>query len=258
MRCAHATAIAARACTTSIRSSTTAASTRRPSAASARASSSRRSGWAGSQRCPMQWGGDPQSDWGGLAGCIRGMLSWAASGGAWLRDRHRRLLRRPARRRAVRPLGQAAVFASHMRFHGIGAREPWSFGERGRGPDRAALELRYRLIPYIEAAWRRPRDRPAAHPAHGARLPRAARDAGLRHAVHVRPRPAGRADPAARAGASGLAAAGRVAGLVTGERHAGSRGSSWPCPWSASRSLRARRRDPARARRSAHGRVASP
>ena len=45
---------------------------------------------------------------------------------------------------------QAAVFASHMRFHGVGAREPWSFGDDALALIRAALELRYRLIPYIE------------------------------------------------------------------------------------------------------------
>src|SRR5512146_2735312 len=39
-----------------------------------------RSAWAGSQRYPSQWGGDPQADWGGLAASIRGGLSWGMSG----------------------------------------------------------------------------------------------------------------------------------------------------------------------------------
>ncbi len=39
-----------------------------------------RSGWAGSQRFPMQWGGDPQSSWNGLAGSIIGGLSWGLTG----------------------------------------------------------------------------------------------------------------------------------------------------------------------------------
>jgi alpha-D-xyloside xylohydrolase len=111
-----------------------------------------RSAWTGSQRCPVQWGGDPQTDWGGLAGSIRGMLSWAASGtpyyatdiGGFYGDQ-------PDAELFVRWC-QAAVFASHMRFHGIGSREPWSFGEATLAHLRAALELRYRLIPYIEAA----------------------------------------------------------------------------------------------------------
>jgi alpha-D-xyloside xylohydrolase len=39
-----------------------------------------RAGWSGSQRYPIQWGGDPQSDWEGLAASIRGGLSWGMSG----------------------------------------------------------------------------------------------------------------------------------------------------------------------------------
>ena len=39
-----------------------------------------RAAWAGSQRYPIGWGGDPQSDWEGLAASIRGGLSWGMSG----------------------------------------------------------------------------------------------------------------------------------------------------------------------------------
>ena len=39
-----------------------------------------RAGWTGSQRYPVQWGGEPQSDWEGLAASIRGGLSWGMSG----------------------------------------------------------------------------------------------------------------------------------------------------------------------------------
>lgn len=108
-----------------------------------------RSGWAGSQRYPLQWGGDPQSDWGGLAGSIRGMLSWACSGVPfYATDIGGFYGGQPDPELFVR-WTQAAVFASHMRFHGIGAREPWSFGE-ALSFVRTALELRYALIPYIE------------------------------------------------------------------------------------------------------------
>ncbi len=109
-----------------------------------------RSGWTGSQRYPVQWGGDPQSDWGGLAGSIRGMLSWSCSGVPfYATDIGGFYGGQPDPELFVR-WTQAAVFASHMRFHGIGAREPWSFGEDALGLVRRALELRYALIPYIE------------------------------------------------------------------------------------------------------------
>lgn len=109
-----------------------------------------RSGWAGSQRYPVQWGGDPQADWGGLASSVRGMLSWATSGAPhYATDIGGFYGEQPDAELFVR-WSQAAVFASHMRFHGMGAREPWSFGEGALAHVRAALELRYGLIPYIE------------------------------------------------------------------------------------------------------------
>ena len=109
-----------------------------------------RSGWLGSQNYPAQWGGDPQADWGGLAGSLAGALSWASSGnpcyatdiGGFYGDRRDEEL-------FIR-WTQFAVFASHMRFHGIGLREPWSYGERADQIAGQFVELRYRLLPYIE------------------------------------------------------------------------------------------------------------
>jgi alpha-D-xyloside xylohydrolase len=110
-----------------------------------------RAAWAGSQRYPAQWGGDPQADWGGLAASIRGGLSWGLTGapyyatdvGGFYGDRRDPLL-------YVR-WAQASVFSAHMRLHGIGAREPWSYGPEAERAAMAALELRYRLLPYL---WR--------------------------------------------------------------------------------------------------------
>jgi alpha-D-xyloside xylohydrolase len=111
-----------------------------------------RAGWAGAHRVPVQWGGDPQADWGGFSASIRGMLSWAASGNPWYAtDIGGFYGDQPDAELFVR-WTQAAVFASHMRFHGIGAREPWSFGTDALALVRQALELRYALIPYIETA----------------------------------------------------------------------------------------------------------
>jgi alpha-D-xyloside xylohydrolase len=110
-----------------------------------------RDGWIGAQRYPLGWGGDPQSDWGGLACSIRGGLSWGMSGvplhatdvGGFYGDQ-------PDAELFLRWVA-AAVFASHFRFHGIGAREPWAFGDEAEVIARGWLELRYRLIPYL--AW---------------------------------------------------------------------------------------------------------
>lgn len=114
-----------------------------------------RSGWAGSQRFPIQWGGDPQSDWEGLAASIRGGLSWGLTGvpfhshdiGGFY---HVTSGAMPDAELYVR-WTQAGVMASHTRFHGTSAREPWHYGEDAERIVRHWLEWRYRLIPYLQA-----------------------------------------------------------------------------------------------------------
>lgn len=117
-----------------------------------------RSAWSGSQRYPSQWGGDPQADWGGLAASLRGGLSWGLSGGPYYAtdvggfygdQRDPELYVRWA---------QAAVYSAHMRLHGIGAREPWSYGPEAEAAVTSALRLRYRLIPYLERAMAQARE----------------------------------------------------------------------------------------------------
>jgi alpha-D-xyloside xylohydrolase len=109
-----------------------------------------RAGWSGSQRYPSQWGGDPQADWGGLAGNLRSGLSWGLTGapfyatdvGGFYGDTRDPVL-------YVRWI-QAAVFSAHMRLHGIGPREPWSYGPEAERLAMQALQLRYRLMPYLK------------------------------------------------------------------------------------------------------------
>jgi len=109
-----------------------------------------RSAWTGSQCYPAQWGGDPQADWGGLAGSIRGGLSWGLSGapfyatdvGGFYKDTRDSEL-------YVRWI-QASVFCAHMRLHGIGQREPWSYGAEAQIAADQALALRYQLLPYLK------------------------------------------------------------------------------------------------------------
>ena len=110
-----------------------------------------RAAWAGSQRYPIGWGGDPQSDWEGLAASIRGGLSWGMSGNPYHSSDIGGFYgtSQPSAELYVRWL-QAAVFSSHMRLHGIGDREPWAFGAEAEGIVRKWLAMRYRLIPYLE------------------------------------------------------------------------------------------------------------
>lgn len=111
-----------------------------------------RAGWIGAQRQPIQWGGDPQSDWEGLAGSIRGGLSHGMTGvpchatdiGGFYGSEQ------PSAELFLRWLA-VSVFSSHFRFHGIGPREPWSFGEQAEALARGWLALRMRLVPYLHA-----------------------------------------------------------------------------------------------------------
>jgi alpha-D-xyloside xylohydrolase len=110
-----------------------------------------RAGWSGSQRYPVQWGGEPQSDWEGLAASIRGGLSWGMSGGPYYSSDIGGFYgpEPPSAELYIRWL-QAAVFASHMGFHGVGEREPWTFGDDAEAIARKWLAFRYRLIPYLQ------------------------------------------------------------------------------------------------------------
>ena len=111
-----------------------------------------RAAWTGAQRYPSQWGGDPQADWEGMMSDIRGGLSWGLTGapyyatdvGGFYKDRRDDAL-------YVRWC-QAAVFSAHLRLHGIGPREPWSYAPQAEAAAMAALKLRYRLLPYLHAA----------------------------------------------------------------------------------------------------------
>lgn len=106
--------------------------------------------WTGCQRFNSQWGGDPQADWEGMMGNIRGGLSWGLSGapfyatdvGGFYKDtRDDSLYVRWA---------QAAIFSAHYRLHGIGPREPWSYSDAANKAVMQALDLRYRLQAYLQ------------------------------------------------------------------------------------------------------------
>jgi len=113
-----------------------------------------RSGWAGSQRYPVHWGGDAAATWDGLAATIRGGLQIGISGFAfWSHDvpgfhsLPSFMNDRPSDELFVR-WTQVGVFTSHLRFHGSSAREPWEYPAVA-GVVREWLKLRYALIPYL-------------------------------------------------------------------------------------------------------------
>jgi alpha-D-xyloside xylohydrolase len=113
-----------------------------------------RAGWTGCQRYPVHWGGDCAATWDGLAGSIRGGLHLGASGfGHWSHDvpgfhgLPDFMNSRPTETLYVR-WTQAAVFGSHLRYHGTSPREPWEYPSVANIV-REWLHLRYALIPYL-------------------------------------------------------------------------------------------------------------
>ncbi|MDC9514208.1 glycoside hydrolase family 31 protein [Pseudoalteromonas sp. CST5] len=109
-----------------------------------------RSAWTGSQRFPAQWGGDPQADWQGLAASIRGSLAWGMSGGPFFATDIGGFYKDTRDAELYVRWAQASIFSAHMRLHGIGPREPWSYTEQASDAVFAALKLRYQLIPYLQ------------------------------------------------------------------------------------------------------------
>jgi alpha-D-xyloside xylohydrolase len=110
-----------------------------------------RAAWTASQRCPVQWAGEAQSDWEGLAASVRGALSWGMSGapchGADVGGFYGS---QPAGAELFVRWLQFAVFASHLRVTGCGEREPWAFGGETEAVVRKWLAFRYRLVPYLQ------------------------------------------------------------------------------------------------------------
>lgn len=112
-----------------------------------------RAGWIGSQRHPLQWGGDPQSDWEGLANSLRAGMNHGHSGTPFHATDVGGFYgaTQPESALYLRWV-QAAVFGSHFRVHGIGAREPWCFGRDVERIAREFFEIRYKLLPYLRGA----------------------------------------------------------------------------------------------------------
>jgi alpha-D-xyloside xylohydrolase len=107
-----------------------------------------RSGWAGSQRFPIAWSGDPLANfrhmactlWGGLSYGLSGIPFWSHDIGGYHGQPGTELYLRWA---------AFCLLSSHARAHGDTTREPWDFGQEALATFRGLARLRYRLLPYI-------------------------------------------------------------------------------------------------------------
>jgi alpha-D-xyloside xylohydrolase len=109
-------------------------------------------GWAGSQRYPGTYGGDSRCTFRDMANVLRGGLSAAMSGiGFWGCDIGgfgRVQTGGPSEALYIRYL-QHGMLLPLAEFHGIGAREPWHYGDRAVQVYRRYAQTRYRLLPYL-------------------------------------------------------------------------------------------------------------
>ena len=130
-----------------------------------------RSGYAGSQRYPVHWGGDPGCTFEDMAASLRGALSWILSGAAFASFDMGGFFGIPTLTDPPSPelyvrWSQMGLLFSHARAHGHTApREPWAYGEPALSIFRRYARLRYRLLPYLYTAARRaPEGVPLARP----------------------------------------------------------------------------------------------
>jgi alpha-D-xyloside xylohydrolase len=107
-----------------------------------------RSAWAGSQRYPLHWGGDAEVSDTGMAGSLRGGLSFGLSGFSFWSHDIGGFSGAPKEELFLR-WAFFGLLSSHSRVHGFPPREPWEFSESFRQSFRKIVELKYRLMPYV-------------------------------------------------------------------------------------------------------------
>lgn len=107
-----------------------------------------RSAYAGSQRYPLQWGGDPAALWADLANLWHGGLGLGLCGFPFWSVDIGGFGGTPTPELYIR-WAQAGLFVSHPRAHGPIAREPWAFGPDAERIFRRYAKLRYALMPYV-------------------------------------------------------------------------------------------------------------
>jgi len=108
-----------------------------------------RSAWAGSQRYPVHWGGDPQTSFSSMAASLQGGLNLGLSGiPFWGHDIGGFYGKKPSPKLYIR-WAQFGLLSSLARCHGTTPREPWEYGEEALRIFRIYAKLRYKLIPYL-------------------------------------------------------------------------------------------------------------
>ncbi|MEA2700723.1 MAG: alpha-glucosidase, partial [Myxococcales bacterium] len=116
-----------------------------------------RAGFAGIQRYAAQWLGDNASNWDHLQMSLPMAMAMGISGQPFIGADIPGFSANPTPELAVRWM-QYGAMTPFCRFHNeAGERDqyPWSFGPGVEKRSRAALELRYRLLPYIYSAFMR-------------------------------------------------------------------------------------------------------
>lgn len=117
-----------------------------------------RSTWAGSQRYPVHWGGDAESTDQGMAAELRGGLSLGVCGFSFWSHDVGGFTARPSDNLYLRWL-TFGMLTSHSRCHGVSPKEPWEYGPKVMDVSRRAIELKYRLMPYLYAQAKDSSDR---------------------------------------------------------------------------------------------------
>ena len=110
-----------------------------------------RAGFAGIQRYSAVWTGDNYASWDHLALSIPMLANMSVSGVPFVGCDVGGFNDRPSPELYARWL-QAAVLTPFLRSHSVGwagNKEPWEYGDDFTSINRASIELRYRLLPYI-------------------------------------------------------------------------------------------------------------
>jgi alpha-glucosidase (family GH31 glycosyl hydrolase) len=116
-----------------------------------------RTGFAGSQRYPMLWGGDQDSTFNDAKTLIRagvnagicGFPYWAQDSGGFTPNRTKEYYSRSIQWGMMNPIAMILGDPENRNYPDIYGNEPWVFGPEIEEIVRWHVKLRYRLLPYI-------------------------------------------------------------------------------------------------------------